>query len=221
MGKALREVVTPIQGFAKKYKVRGAGHHPLLLGSAAAACVLTPLRERGRARCSRGAASRCLAMQANHSRPPPQVPLYLCNNLQIVIIVWQKLSNAQHALMEQEFVIILLAVAAAIVQHFCFLVLNTLLTWLLRVPQKERQAIIIMASQKNLPVAAVIISYFDPAVVRRPGTPPWRALWLACKTLLRCLRAAAPPRPAAACKARRRRRHRVVLHVVPPARLGS
>jgi sodium/bile acid cotransporter 7 len=98
-----------------------------------------------------------------------KIPLYMTNNLQIIIIVWQKLSNAQEALMEQEFVIILLAIAAAIVQHFCFLVMNTVLTWGLRVPHKERQAIIIMASQKNLPVAAVIISYFDPDVVGSLG----------------------------------------------------
>lgn len=43
---------------------------------------------------------------------------------------------------------------AAILLHFAFLFFNTLATWLLRFPEKERKAIIVMASQKNLPTAA-------------------------------------------------------------------
>jgi hypothetical protein len=40
------------------------------------------------------------------------------------------------------------------VLHFAFLFINILITWLLRFPEKERKAIIVMASQKNLPTAA-------------------------------------------------------------------
>jgi hypothetical protein len=58
---------------------------------------------------------------------------------------------------------------AAIVLHFVFLFFNILLSWLLRFPEKERKAIIVMASQKNLPTAAVIISYFDPTSVGNLG----------------------------------------------------
>jgi predicted Na+-dependent transporter len=43
---------------------------------------------------------------------------------------------------------------AAIVLHFAFLFFNMLVTWLLRFPEKERKAMIVMASQKNLPTAA-------------------------------------------------------------------
>lgn len=43
---------------------------------------------------------------------------------------------------------------AAILLHFAFLFFNMLVTWLLRFPEKERKAIIVMASQKNLPTAA-------------------------------------------------------------------
>jgi predicted Na+-dependent transporter len=43
---------------------------------------------------------------------------------------------------------------AAILLHFAFLFFNILATWLLRFPEKERKAIIVMASQKNLPTAA-------------------------------------------------------------------
>jgi predicted Na+-dependent transporter len=48
----------------------------------------------------------------------------------------------------------LLTGLAAILLHFSFLFFNTLVTWLLRFPEKERKAIIMMASQKNLPTAA-------------------------------------------------------------------
>lgn len=43
---------------------------------------------------------------------------------------------------------------AAILLHFAFLFFNVLATWLLRFPEKERKAVIVMASQKNLPTAA-------------------------------------------------------------------
>lgn len=58
---------------------------------------------------------------------------------------------------------------AAILLHFVFLFFNILLSWLLRFPEMERKAIIVMASQKNLPTAATIISYFDPATVGNLG----------------------------------------------------
>lgn len=47
--------------------------------------------------------------------------------------------------------------------------MNIVLSWLLRFPEMERKAIIVMASQKNLPTAAVIISYFDAATVGNLG----------------------------------------------------
>lgn len=65
--------------------------------------------------------------------------------------------------------LVLRAGLAAIVLHFVFLFTNILLSWLLRFPEKERKAIIVMGSQKNLPTAAVIISYFDAAAVGNLG----------------------------------------------------
>lgn len=93
-----------------------------------------------------------------------KVPLYMFNNLQIICIVWQVLSTAQEVLMEQHPGDVIMAIVAAIVLHIIFLLLHIIAVWLLRVPEKERKAIIIMCSQKNLPVAAVIIGYFDSSV---------------------------------------------------------
>jgi predicted Na+-dependent transporter len=77
-----------------------------------------------------------------------KAPLYLINNLQITIIVWQKLSAAREVLVEQEAADVFLAALAAILLHFIFLMFNIIVTWLLRFPEAERKAIIIMASQK-------------------------------------------------------------------------
>ena len=59
---------------------------------------------------------------------------------------------------------VLLAALAAVGLHFAFLAFNVVVTWLARFPEAERKAIIVMASQKNLPTAATIISYFDAGV---------------------------------------------------------
>lgn len=93
-----------------------------------------------------------------------KVPLYLFNNFQIVMIVWQTLSHSRDVLLAQKFYDVLFAIMGAIGQHFFFLVLNTAIAWLtpfigLRMIEAERKAYIIMASQKSLPTAAVIISY--------------------------------------------------------------
>ncbi len=93
-----------------------------------------------------------------------KAPLYLINNLQITLIVWQKLSAARSVLVEQQLGDVLLAALAAVLLHFVFLTFNVVVTWLARFPEAERKAIIIMASQKNLPTAATIISYFDASV---------------------------------------------------------
>ncbi|GBF95507.1 BASS family transporter: sodium ion bile [Raphidocelis subcapitata] len=98
-----------------------------------------------------------------------KAPLYLINNLQITMIVWQKVSAARTVLVEQEAGDVLLAALAAIVLHFAFLTFHVVVTWLARFPEAERKAIIMMGSQKNLPTAATIISYFDPDSVGNLG----------------------------------------------------
>jgi sodium/bile acid cotransporter 7 len=65
--------------------------------------------------------------------------------------------------------LLLLPGLAAIVEHLIFLTFNIVVSWLLRFPEQERKAIIIMCSQKNLPTAATIISYFDPNSVGNLG----------------------------------------------------
>ncbi|KXZ47748.1 hypothetical protein GPECTOR_33g630 [Gonium pectorale] len=93
-----------------------------------------------------------------------KVPLYLINQFQIVMIVWQTTSHSQHELLKQKFYDILFAIMGAIGQHFFFLLIAMVIAWVvpflgLRMQEAERKAFIIMAAQKSLPTAAVIISY--------------------------------------------------------------
>ncbi len=90
-----------------------------------------------------------------------KVPLYLFNNFQIIMIVWQTLSYSRHKLVEQRFYDILLAIMGAIGQHFFFLVMNFIIAWVLRFPDAERKAYVLSGSQKSLPTAAVVIEAID------------------------------------------------------------
>jgi len=98
-----------------------------------------------------------------------KLPLGMLNSLQIIVIVWQTLSSSQSVLMEQEIFDIFIAIFAAVVQHICFLFFTLLLSFIVALPDKERKAYVIMASQKALPVAAVIILQLDPAQVGSLG----------------------------------------------------
>ncbi len=86
-----------------------------------------------------------------------KLPLYLFNNFQIIMIVWQTLSYSQHKLMEQKAYDVLLAIMGAIGQHFLFLVMNFIISWILHFPDAERKAYVLSGSQKSLPTAAVVI----------------------------------------------------------------
>ena len=97
-----------------------------------------------------------------------KVPLYMLNSLQIILIVWETLSHSRDMLLAQKFFHILLAILGAISQHFFFLFFNIIIAWVLRLPERERKAFIIMASQKSLPTAAVIMAYMDPTALGGP-----------------------------------------------------
>lgn len=103
-----------------------------------------------------------------------KVPLYLINQFQIIMIVWQTLSHSAHELLNQAFYDILFAIMGAIGQHCFFLVLSILIAWVapflrLRMQDVERKAFIIMAAQKSLPTAAVIISYLPAGSTTHGG----------------------------------------------------
>lgn len=86
-----------------------------------------------------------------------KLPLYLFNNFQIIMIVWQTLSYSRDKLMHQKLYDVILAIMGAIGQHFFFLVMNFIIAWGLRFPEAERKAYVLSSSQKSLPTAAVVI----------------------------------------------------------------
>jgi sodium/bile acid cotransporter 7 len=79
----------------------------------------------------------------------------------LVTVPLMKVSVASDALSEMAIGNLLLTILAAIVLHLVYLAFNTLMTTPLGLNVKERKAVIILTSQKTLPVAVTVISFLD------------------------------------------------------------
>eukprot|EP01023_Acetabularia_acetabulum_P051206 TRINITY_DN5638_c0_g2_i1.p1 TRINITY_DN5638_c0_g2~~TRINITY_DN5638_c0_g2_i1.p1 ORF type:complete len:464 (-),score=27.79 TRINITY_DN5638_c0_g2_i1:1085-2371(-) len=90
--------------------------------------------------------------------------LSLINNGSLVLIVWQTISESQQTVMSTDLVSILLLVISGIIIHFVFFGLNFLVAKIVKWGIEEQRAVILIASQKTLPVAVTIISYFGAQV---------------------------------------------------------
>lgn len=149
-----------------------------------------------------------------------KVELGLVNNTSLIVIVWMSISKSRGMLVGESAANIVIIVCAGIVLHFLLLTLNwTATTLVLKLPEKERRAVLLMSSQKTLPVAVTVISYLDetkwgghgliaiPCIVGHVSQlfiDAWIAGRWAAETVRenqraeREARAAAPPRPDAA-----------------------
>ncbi|GMH34795.1 hypothetical protein BSKO_02656 [Bryopsis sp. KO-2023] len=91
--------------------------------------------------------------------------LSLTSSVSLVCIVWQTLSRSQEGIMKQSVVNILEALAGAIAMHLVFLAFNFVGVGILRLSDRERKAVLIMASQKTLPVTVTVISFLKESEV--------------------------------------------------------
>lgn len=91
-----------------------------------------------------------------------RTPLSLINNSSLAFIIWQTLSSARDLIVNSTFGTMLLVFIAALLIHVGYLVFNTVVVKVLRVPVPEAVSTIIMASQKSAPVAVTAISYITP-----------------------------------------------------------
>jgi len=99
-----------------------------------------------------------------------KVELGLTNNAALLCIVWQNLSRSRDDLINCSAGEIFLMLFAGVCVHVIFLVFNwTAATHVLRLPEKQRRSVIILTSQKTLPVAITVISYLDESAVGRHG----------------------------------------------------
>ncbi|GMH41275.1 hypothetical protein BSKO_09185 [Bryopsis sp. KO-2023] len=94
-----------------------------------------------------------------------KIPLSLISNGSLICVVWQTLSRSQDSIIDQHILNILEVLAAAIAMHLIFLVFNFGAVGVLRMSERERKAVLIMASQKTLPVSVTVISFLDESVV--------------------------------------------------------
>ena len=79
----------------------------------------------------------------------------------LVTVPWMKVSSAADEIEKLPVGNIFLLVLCAILLHLFYLAFNTLMTAPLQLAVKERKAVIILTSQKTLPVAVTVISYLD------------------------------------------------------------
>jgi sodium/bile acid cotransporter 7 len=88
--------------------------------------------------------------------------LGLTNNSCLIAIVWMSISKSRGKLVRESALNIFVIVVAGVTLHMFFLAMNWVMTTpVLRLPEAERRAVLLMTSQKTLPVAVTIIAYLD------------------------------------------------------------
>ncbi|CAM9580437.1 unnamed protein product [Hapterophycus canaliculatus] len=91
-----------------------------------------------------------------------RVPLGLTSSAMLIMVVWQTLSRAQSDLTSVEFTQILSVIAAGIALHFVYLCINyPVCRYVLKLKRREFKAVVLMSSQKTLPVSVVVIGFLD------------------------------------------------------------
>lgn len=112
---------------------------------------------------ARRASSRLTAWVAAH-----RTALSLFSHCNLVCIVWQTLSAASATLLRQRpgDVFIVIAIASAL--HLLMLAaMHVVVTYGLRLPPRERVAVVIMSAQKSAPVAVTVITYITRSGVQQ------------------------------------------------------
>ena len=90
-----------------------------------------------------------------------KVALGLISNANLIYIVWQNLSTSRDTLLDQSAGNIALVVAAGVLLHLAFLSMNYVVVRLLGLDDREMKAVLLMSSQKTLPVSVTVISYLN------------------------------------------------------------
>jgi sodium/bile acid cotransporter 7 len=112
---------------------------------------------------ARRASSRLTAWVGAH-----RTALSLFSHCNLVCIVWQTLSAASTTLLRQRpgDVFIVIAIAAAL--HLLMLAaMHVVVAYGLRLPPRERVAVVIMSAQKSAPVAVTVITYITRSGVQQ------------------------------------------------------
>jgi len=87
-----------------------------------------------------------------------KVALGIINNGSLICIVWQTMSSAQEDIVNTAFGTLCLIALAAILLHVVYLIVNFILVKIFRFPYREAVAVVIMGSEKTLPMAVTVIA---------------------------------------------------------------
>ena len=94
--------------------------------------------------------------------------LSLLSTSNLICIIWQTLSTAAPTLLAQNAGDVMIVVASSLIYHLLLLALMYVLTlYVIRLPVRDRVAVIIMAAQKSAPVAVTVISYMTTDTARQ------------------------------------------------------
>lgn len=91
----------------------------------------------------------------------------LASNVALISVPWMKFSQSSERLAQIAPLSLLLLVIAGLAVHLLYLLFNQGGAWLLRLGLEERKAVVLLASQKTLPVALTVLAFLPvPAEVK-------------------------------------------------------
>jgi len=93
----------------------------------------------------------------------PRITMF--SNLALITIPWMKFSESSDRLAGVAITNLLILVAAGLVVHAVFLLLNTGVSHALGLELAQRKAVVLMASQKTLPVALTVLALIPDSAV--------------------------------------------------------
>ena len=91
--------------------------------------------------------------------------LTTASNLALITIPWMKFSESSEELAQVALDHLLLLIVSGLSIHILYLVLNAGVCSLLRLPEPARRAVVLMASQKTLPVAMTVLAFLPDSAV--------------------------------------------------------
>jgi sodium/bile acid cotransporter 7 len=91
--------------------------------------------------------------------------LTTASNLALITIPWMKFSESSEELAQIALDHLLLLIVSGLAIHILYLLFNAGACSLLRLPEPARRAVVLMASQKTLPVAMTVLAFLPESAV--------------------------------------------------------
>lgn len=111
-----------------------------------------------------GKGTRELSAAARRLAAARKQQLSLCSNAALVLVPWMKLTQSAGALRSASAPSLLLVLLLALAIHLLFLGFNLAGSRALKLPDEQLRAVVIMGSQKTLPMAMAILAALPPSV---------------------------------------------------------